>query len=89
MSHPDWKRAEAKRQRALNYTTAKREAQRMADATGLDVGVSWQELTQEYRVSLLPGVNSRFGCERTCEVVHCTNLAKCRPGHGPLAKVTP
>jgi hypothetical protein len=66
------------------YEDVKAEAQKLADATGFDVGLEANPYTG-YSCFMLPQKTHRHGHELRCEVVHCTDLAKCRPGHGPLA----
>lgn len=67
----------------MDYQTARAEAQAKANATGFDYGVSKNAFG--YTVFMLPQKRNRSGYELTCEVVHCEELAKCKPGHGPCA----
>jgi len=65
------------------YRTARAEAQRLADADGYDRGIEANDLMKEWRVFMLPQKRNRYGHELRCEVVSCTDLSKCKPGHGP------
>lgn len=67
-----------------SYRSVKAEAQRCADETGLDHGIHRSAMRGFYYF-MLPRAENRSGHELRCEVVHCTDLAKCRPGHGPNA----
>lgn len=65
------------------YEEVKKDAQERANATGYDIGV--EKLGGSYRSFMLPQKKNRFGHELRCEVVFCTDLSKCKPGHGPNA----
>lgn len=69
----------------MNYKQAKESAQRHADSTGFDYGVERNPIFGDYRFFMLPQKHNRQGHELSCEVVHCTNLDRVRPGHGPNA----
>lgn len=71
----------------MEYQEARREAQLRANDTGGDYGV--EKLGAEYRYFPLPQRRHRFGFELRCEVVSCTDIAKCRPGHGPNVATAP
>lgn len=60
------------------------EAQKIADETGYDLGIS-KDCFGEFSYFFLPRKENRFGRDLACEVVHPTNLDKCKPGHGPCA----
>lgn len=68
----------------MTYEQAKSQAQKYADEYGFDYGV--EKLGNDYGCFMLPRRENRFGRELSCEVVSCTVLAKCQPGHGPLAR---
>lgn len=65
----------------MTYDQAKREAQARADETGFDYGVAKNAFG--FSCFMLPQKQNRYGHELRCEVVSCTILAKCQPGHGP------
>ena len=65
------------------YKAARAEAQRKADEFGYDQGLEANDLFQSFHVFMLPSAKHRCGHELRCEVVHPTNLDKCKPGHGP------
>lgn len=65
------------------YSTARAEAQKRANESGMDHGLEYNSLFREYSVRMLPGRASRSGSELHCEVVHPENLSACKPGHGP------
>lgn len=67
----------------MTYNEAKAEAQAKANEMGYDYGV--EKLGASYRAFMLPQKKNRFGHELRCEVVSCTILANCKPGHGPNA----
>lgn len=67
------------------YHAARADAQRRANETGFDHMVLANDLFKSFDVSMLPGKKHRSGSELRGEVVSCENLAKCHPGHGPLA----
>jgi hypothetical protein len=64
-----------------NYNEVKQFAQSKADETGFDYGI--EKLNKFYSVFMLPAKKFRFGRDSRCEVVYCTKLEKCAPGHGP------
>ena len=68
----------------MRYQEARAEAQRQANADGYDRGIV-RDAFGGYAFSMLPQKKNRFGRDLSCEVVSCEILAKCRPGHGPLA----
>lgn len=63
------------------YERVKADAQRKADESGHDYGVERHAFG--YHCFMLPRRENRYGHELRCEVVHCSTLAKCQPGHGP------
>lgn len=65
----------------MTYQEASQAAQKAADTTGFDHGV--EKIGSEYRFWILPPKGRRFGFELKCEVRYCSDLNKCRPGHGP------
>jgi hypothetical protein len=67
------------------YEQVKAEAQDLANLYGFDYGVEKCGFPErpEYRYFMLPRRENRYGFELRCEVVSCTDLSKCRPGHGP------
>ena len=65
------------------YAAAKADAQARADATGFDHSLEWQGGFGGWAVGMLPARKNRRGFELRCEVVMCTYLSKCQPGHGP------
>lgn len=70
-----------------NYAEVKAEAQKKADESGFDFGVEKDFFG--YRCFGLPEKKNRYGHELQCEVVSCSFLDKCQPGHGPMAKGRP
>ncbi len=67
------------------YRAAKIAAQAQANGDGFDRGVAFNDLFHTCRVFLLPRKQNRCGDELRCEVVHCDDLSRCQPGHGPCA----
>jgi hypothetical protein len=65
------------------YQIAKDEAQKKADETGFDYGLEFNSVFHTYRVFMLPQKKNRCGYELHCEVVMCSTLNNCKPGHGP------
>ena len=65
------------------YPVARADAQRRADATGIDHGIEANDVFGHWHVFMLPRRESRTGFELTCEVVMCSDLDRCQPGHGP------
>ncbi len=76
---------------SVDYTEARAQAQADANRTGFDYGIEHFQLYKSpsrhdsWHVFMLPRRDCRFGHERLCEVVMCEDLAKCQPGHGPMA----
>ena len=68
------------------YNAARVITQAKADATGFDFGLEANDIFHEYSVRMLPMKQHRSGSELRCEVVMCSNLSTCQPGHGPMAK---
>jgi hypothetical protein len=68
------------------YRAARRDAQTRADQTGYDHGIERNDLFKNFRVFMLPRRENRHGHELRCEVVMCSDLARCQPGHGPMAR---
>lgn len=68
----------------MTYDEAKRKAQASADETGFDYGV--EKNAFGFSCFMLPQKRNRCGHELRCEVVMCATLAKCQPGHGPMAR---
>jgi hypothetical protein len=69
-----------------NYSDARAEAQRLANADGRDRGLEFNKLFKTYQIVGLPETQNRFGFELRCEVVSCENYDLCKPGHGPKSK---
>jgi hypothetical protein len=70
------------------HEEARAEAQRLSNQDGYDRGLRFNPIFKTYYVFGLPQAQNRYGAsERDCEVVSCTDLAKCKPGHGPMAKM--
>ncbi len=67
-----------------NYIAMRAEAQKLANETGFDYGMS-KDYFGEWNYRMLPQMRNRYGIEHMCEVVMCEILAHCRPGHGPCA----
>ena len=70
---------------ARSYQEARGRAQALADELGFDFGVERHKVGKHewWSIFMLPSKEHRFGFELRCEVVHCTILEKCKPGHGP------
>jgi hypothetical protein len=68
----------------MKYQEARAKAQKQADETGEDVGVEKDMFG--YHTLGLPRRENRYGNETRCEVVHPSDLKKCKPGHGPIYK---
>ena len=66
-----------------SYDETRAVAQKVANETGLDVGMERDELYGNWYFRVLPQKRNRFGRELLCEVVSCEILAKIAPGHGP------
>lgn len=66
-----------------SYESARAAAQAAANEDGFDRGV--EKLGTRWRFFMLPQKRNRFGFELRCEVVSCTDLKRCKPGHGPCA----
>ncbi len=76
-----------------DYAEIRAAAQARADATGQDQGIevlpAYNRQTRKwdaksYHTFGLPERGSRYGRDATCEVVSCSDLARCWPGHGPI-----
>lgn len=65
------------------YAILKAAAQARADATGYDVGIEVFDTTKTVHMFGLPQRWNRFGRDAVCEVVVCSDMSKCMPGHGP------
>lgn len=65
-----------------NYREIRAAAQAAADADGHDRGI--ERLNGSFRSFLLPRRENRYGHELRCEVVSCSDLRRCVPGHGPI-----
>lgn len=65
------------------YEEARKSAQAKADATGWDYIL--RPVYNGWTVTMLPRRENRFGADLDGEVVMCSNLDQCKPGHGPLA----
>lgn len=65
------------------YTEARAKAQESANRMGMDHGLEWNALMNEFCITLLPRRENRRGHELRCEVVSPEDLARCLPGHGP------
>lgn len=68
---------------AAKYEACRAEAQALADSTGFDRGLEANDLFKSFRHFGLPNRENRTGHELRCEVVMCSDLSKCKPGHGP------
>lgn len=66
-----------------SYAEVRAYAQAQADLSGFDYGL-WRS-GPEWVFRMLPRKANRTGRELNCEVVSCSILAKCQPGHGPAA----
>lgn len=66
-----------------NYNEVKKFAQSKADETGYDYGI--EKLVNFYSVFMMSSIEFRAGREVRCEIVHCSKLENCAPGHGPNA----
>jgi hypothetical protein len=64
-----------------NYEAVRAEAQSACDADGFDRGMTRE--TYGHWFMRLPAKQFRGGGELLCELVMCSDLAKCQPGHGP------
>lgn len=78
-----WRETEQGR---ANYQTVRAQAQASANIDGFDRGIEANDLFKEYTMFTLPRRENRYGFELRCEVVMCTNLSKCQPGHGPVVR---
>lgn len=67
-----------------NYNAARAVAQARADETGYDYGIEPNDVFKEYSVRVLPARGWRSGYELRCEIVMCSYMSKCKPGHGPV-----
>jgi hypothetical protein len=64
------------------YAAARAEAQAIANTTGCDRGLEWNELMGYWRHFGLPNATNRTGHELRCEVVSCEVWERVQPGHG-------
>lgn len=76
-------RLEAKKN--ATYPDARADAQARADSTGFDYGLEWNDVFAQWHSFMLPSRQYRCGHELRCEVVSCSNFAKCQAGHGPAS----
>ena len=74
------------RKKNETYAAARAEAQKLADADGFDRRLEWNAVFSQWMISMLPARGARFGFEARCEVVSCSDLAKCQRGHGPCGE---
>lgn len=68
----------------VTYEEAKEKAQSLANELGFDYGVEASDPMFGWRCFMLPRRENRYGFETRCEVVSCSDLSRCQPGHGPL-----
>ena len=66
-----------------DYAAARERAQKVANATGMDVGLERNPIFGTWSHRLLPRRENRYGFELRIEVVSPENLEKTLPGHGP------
>lgn len=71
------------------YKAALDEAQRRANALGMDHGLEFYAALKTWSVRLLPAKQYRFGGDHTCAVIHPYDLARTLPGHGSQATRPP
>ena len=64
------------------YEEVRAEAQETANRTGYDRGLETSPY-EGYRHFGLPRRENRYGHELRCEVVSCSDISRCQPGHGP------
>lgn len=67
------------------YVAARERAQKVANATGMDVGLELNRLLKIWTYRLLPRKENRYGYELRCEVVSPEDISRTQPGHGMLA----
>lgn len=65
----------------MTYKEAAADAQRRADETGRDHGIS-KDAFGGFGVFALPAKPFRFGRDLACEVRSCTSFDRMLPGHG-------
>lgn len=70
-----------KKDAGLGHEAAKKKAQDLADATGLDFGVRTGS-DGTYSAIMMPSRDRRTAKDLECEIVHCRNPLKIQPGHG-------
>ena len=70
--------------RTAGYPAARAAAQARADETGMDIGLEWLGLVSGWVARALPCRENRYGHERWCEVVMCSDVSRCALGHGPV-----
>jgi hypothetical protein len=66
-----------------DYKKVREAAQKLANATGHDYGISYNVLFKTYSTRMLPQRQNRYDRDLTCEVVSCEDLERCKPGYGP------
>ena len=64
------------------YEEARAAAQKMADATGMDVGLELNPIFKTWSHRLLPRRENRRGFELRIEVVSPVDVEKTQSGHG-------
>jgi len=50
----------------------------------MDIGLEWLGLVSGWVARALPCRENRYGHERWCEVVMCSDVSRCALGHGPV-----
>lgn len=65
-----------------DYAKARERAQKVANATGMDVGLERNPLFGTWSHRILPRRENRFGFELRMEVVSPEDIKKTRAGHG-------
>ena len=68
--------------RQKSYEAARAEAQKTANATGMDVGLELNPIFKTWSSRLLPRRENRYGHELRCEVVSPENIETTQSGHG-------
>lgn len=65
-----------------DYSKARERAQKVANATGMDVGLERNPLFGTWSHRILPRRENRYGHESRVEVVSPENIETTQPGHG-------